>query len=91
MKSTIKWITLAGTVLALGTSPAVVAAQGTGATGKLSPTEVVEKVKAAGYTNIHDVEFDDGRWELEATSPAGEAVDLEVDPDTGKIVHEEKD
>lgn len=88
MTRTMRLIALAGTVAALATSPAVVVAQGT---GKLSPADVVEKVKAAGYTNVHDVEYDDGRWEVEATSPAGEAVDLKIDPDTGKIVHEEKD
>ena len=62
-----------------------------GLRGTLSPEEVTRKVEAAGYTNIHDLEYDDGRWELEATSPAGVAVDLDVDATTGNILNEEKD
>jgi hypothetical protein len=57
----------------------------------MSPADVVRKVEHAGYTNIHDLEDDDGRWELEATSPAGVNVDLAVDPTTGEIVHEENE
>jgi len=58
---------------------------------KMSPADVVRKVERAGYTNVHDLEYDDGRWELEAISPAGVNVDLAVDPTTGEIVHEEND
>ena len=58
---------------------------------QLSPAQIVQKVEAASYTNIHDVEFDDGRWELEATSPKGAAVDLKVDAATGEILGEEAD
>ena len=78
----------------LAASPLVFAlpadAQGA-AQSALSPAEIVKKVESEGYTNVHDVEFDDGRWELEATSPAGKPVDLAVDASTGKIVHEEND
>ena len=77
--------------LAIAMPLAANAQTGAAASGTLSPADVINKVQAAGYTNIHDVEFDDGRWELEATSPAGTDVDLEVDAATGKILHEEKD
>ena len=66
-------------------------AQSPAAQATLSPAEIVKKVEAAGYTNVHDLEFDDGRWEVEATSPAGVAVDLEVDAASGKILHEDRD
>jgi hypothetical protein len=82
-------IALAALVVA---APLATAQAQTGATpGTLSPAEVVRKVEAAGYTNIHDLEYDDGRWELEATSPAGVPVDLDVDAATGKILNEERD
>jgi hypothetical protein len=61
------------------------------AQGQLSPSEVVQKIEGAGYTKVHDVEFDDGRWEVEATSPAGVPVDLTIDATSGQIVHEEND
>lgn len=57
----------------------------------MSPAQIIKAVEAAGYTNVRDLEFDDGRWELEATSPSGAAVDLEVDANTGKVLHEEAD
>ena len=66
-------------------------AQSPAAQGTLSPAEIVQKVEAAGYTNVHDLEFDDGRWEVDATSPAGVAVDLDVDAATGKVLHDDRD
>lgn len=56
-----------------------------------SPDEIVRGLEGRGYTAIRDVEFDDGVWELEATSPAGKPVDLVVEPGSGKILHEEID
>lgn len=59
--------------------------------GSLSPDEIVRRLEAAGYTNVHDVEFDDGRYEAEATSAGGAAVDLDIDAVTGKVTQEEPD
>lgn len=52
---------------------------------------LVESIEGLGYRNVHDVEWDDGYWELEATSPKGLAVDLVVDPRSGEILHEAAD
>ena len=62
-----------------------------GALGTLSPAQVVQKLEAAGYKNVHDLEFDDGRWEAEATSPQGTPVDLKIDPNTGAVLEEHAD
>jgi hypothetical protein len=72
------------TVAAAG-SPAGSAPQA----GELSPAEVARKVEARGYTNAHDVEYDDGRWEVEATSSSGLPVELTVDAATGEILRED--
>lgn len=70
------------------------------ATGKTFPdTEVTrlseDDVKAAlssqGYTDVHDVDFDDGVWHAEATNAAGKDVELQVDPDSGKVVGSDDD
>jgi hypothetical protein len=58
---------------------------------KLSPAEIVRSLESAGYKDVHDVEFDDGHYEADAVSPAGVAVDLDVDPRTGKVMREERD
>jgi hypothetical protein len=80
-----------GAALIVAAPLAVAHAESGGQQATLSPAEVVRRLEDAGYTKIHDLEFDDGRWELEATSPAGIAVDLDVDGTTGKILHEETD
>lgn len=58
---------------------------------QLSPDQVKGKLEAAGYTNVLDIEYDDGRYEAEATSKAGVAVDLDVDPVTGAVLSEQPD
>jgi hypothetical protein len=86
-------LTLAALGLASLTATASVAAAApaAGATGALSPADVVSKVEAAGYENVHDLEFDDGRWEAEATSAQGTAVDLTIDAATGAVLEEHAD
>jgi peptidase YpeB-like protein len=45
----------------------------------------VRKVEAAGYTGVHDVEWEDGRWEGEARSSDGWRVDVWEDSRTGEV------
>jgi uncharacterized membrane protein YkoI len=57
----------------------------------LSEADVRAQLSAAGYTNVHDVDYEDGIWNAEADDPAGKDVELKIDPDTGKVLGEEKD
>jgi hypothetical protein len=54
--------------------------------------EELERVRASleaqGYAGVDDVEVDDGRFELDAISPAGQPVDLELDLATLEILRE---
>jgi hypothetical protein len=87
-------LALAALGLATLTATASVAAAApvaAAATGTLSPAEVVSKVEAAGYKNVHDLEFDDGRWEAEATSAQGAQVDLAIDASSGAVLEEHAD
>ena len=61
------------------------------AAADLTMIQVVQKLESMGYTNIHDVEKDDRAWEVEATAPNGTRVELELDLNDGRIVHEEAD
>ena len=70
------------------------------ATGEVFPDEMVAnlteadvraKLAAAGYTNVHDVDYEDGIWNAEADDPAGKDVELKIDPKTGKVIGKEKD
>jgi hypothetical protein len=81
------------TAAALTAAPRLASAQqasGPGAAAK-QPAEIIKTLEGQGYTNVHDVDWDDGAWEVEATAPGGKPVDLIVDPNNGKIVHEEAD
>lgn len=57
----------------------------------LGKADVEAKLAAAGYTNVHDVEFDDGVWKAEADDQAGKDVEVRMDPDTGEIIGKAKD
>ena len=69
-------------------------------TGEIFPDEQVAnlnedtvraKLSAAGYTNVHDVDYEDGIWNAEADDPAGKDVELKIDPATGEVIGKEKD
>lgn len=61
------------------------------APSRLNAEEVEAKLVAAGYQNVHDVDFDDGLWSVDAENANGDDVDLLVDPDDGSVVAEELD
>ncbi len=67
------------------------AAQDVPPAGALSAEQVTAKLSAAGYTNVHDVEFDDGAWEAEALASSGKPVDLVVDAKSGAVTSETPD
>ncbi|RPE79941.1 PepSY domain-containing protein [Vulcaniibacterium tengchongense] len=57
----------------------------------LTERDVRARLAAAGYTNIHDVDYEDGIWNAEADDPSGRDVELKIDPATGKVIGKEKD
>ncbi len=57
----------------------------------MDPNEVIRTLESAGYTDVHDLEKDDGIYEAEATNASGQRVDLDIDPATGNVMREEPD
>jgi uncharacterized membrane protein YkoI len=57
----------------------------------LSEADVRARLAAAGYTNVHDVDYEDGIWNAEADDPAGRDVELKIDPKTGRVIGADKD
>lgn len=51
----------------------------------MSERQVREALAAAGYTDIEDVEHDDGFWEADARDSEGRRIDVRVDPGTGAL------
>lgn len=66
---------------------------GTASAGKLTAAQIQANLRLAGYTNIHDLEYDrdDGYWEADARNARGQKVELHIDPNTGKVIKEERD
>lgn len=58
---------------------------------RLEAQDVEDRLLKAGYSRVHDVEFDDGVWKADAISWAGVRVEVVLDPDTGSIVSEHED
>ncbi len=51
-----------------------------------TPTKAVALMEALGYTDIHDLDVEWGRYEVEAYAPDGNEVEIEFDPVTGAIL-----
>lgn len=53
--------------------------------------QVVKSLEDAGYTDIESVDRDLDRYEVEATSPDGQRVELAVDGTSGKVLNSERE
>lgn len=62
-----------------------------GQVSKLGEADIEARLAAAGYSNVHDVEFDDGLWKAEARDASGRDVELRMEPDEGRIIGEKRD
>lgn len=60
-------------------------------TGSLGIAEIAAAVEAEGYTQISEIESEDGRYEVTATHSDGRRLELRVDPKSGEILHTEED
>lgn len=51
-----------------------------------SPSEIADKLRAQGYT-VHEIEADDGAYEIEMTDKSGVRIDTHAHPATGELLH----
>ena len=58
---------------------------------RMSERDIRAALSAAGYTNIHDVDYEDGIWNAEADDPNGKDVELKINPNNGKVIGKEND
>jgi hypothetical protein len=80
---------IALTLAALVSAPALAEEDRAGTDAEL--TRISKALEAKGYSEVRDLEVDDGRFEVDARNPQGEAVDLELDIKTLEILHEDRD
>lgn len=50
-----------------------------------SAADVAQRLQAAGYTQIHEIERDDGMWEADVTGADGRFSEILLDPRTGEL------
>lgn len=72
-----KLMIAAALAAALVATPAVAA--------DLSAAQVQAKLKAAGYTQVHELERDDGLWEADVSRADGSFEEVIIDPANGEI------
>jgi hypothetical protein len=80
---------VAAGLLALAGSPALADSDRPGTAEELA--RVRSALEAKGYTDVHDLEVDDGRFEVDAVNRDGRRVDLELDLKTLEVLFEDFD
>ncbi|MBB3813206.1 putative membrane protein YkoI [Xanthomonas arboricola] len=59
-------------------------------TSKLSEADIRAALSTGGYSNVHDLKFEDGLWNADAER-GGQKVELHVDPEDGHVVSVDND
>ncbi|WP_309922221.1 PepSY domain-containing protein [Xanthomonas sp. 1678] len=62
-----------------------------GVPSKLSEAEVRAALTASGYSQVHDLKYDDGLWEARAQTSTGQRVEVYADPTDGSVVSAQND
>ncbi|GLK78992.1 PepSY domain-containing protein [Methylopila turkensis] len=75
---------------ALAVAPVGAAFADTPGADWISMEQVTQKLKAAGYSSVAELEADDGRWEGKGVKD-GRMMEFDVDPRTGAISNERLD
>lgn len=52
---------------------------------QLTIRDIYDRMEAAGYREIREIEWDDGRYEVKARNAQGERVKLEVNGRSGEV------
>ncbi|WP_435750462.1 PepSY domain-containing protein [Thauera sp. AutoDN2] len=55
----------------------------------MSIKDVLDKLEAAGYTDFREIEREKNKYEVKATDPQGQRVELDIDPLSGDILKTE--
>ena len=61
------------------------------AVANITKDQIIVKMQDAGYTKVHDVDFEGGVWKAEAVDSNGKDVEVKLDPTDGHILGSEQD
>ncbi|MDF0607154.1 PepSY domain-containing protein [Neisseriaceae bacterium TC5R-5] len=82
---------MVGTCFLLGLNSAVFANNNCDYDNILTMEQIHEKLQAAGYTRIRDIDLDDCLYEAEAKDKKGNNWELKIHSKTGKIISRNRD
>jgi uncharacterized membrane protein YkoI len=57
----------------------------------ISIEQATKMARDAGLATIREIELDDGKWEIEGRTQAGERRELHIDATSGKTLRNERD
>lgn len=77
---------LGTTAQAQGTSAAPAATPAAASTPVLNIRQIYDRLDAAGYRDLREIEWDHGRYEVKARDAQGARVKLDVDGQTGAVL-----
>jgi acid phosphatase class B len=60
-----------------------------GSTGSIH--RAIEAARAAGVVGVNEIQFYDGKWEIEGRDPRGRTVNVDVDAITGAVLKIDRD
>lgn len=60
-----------------------------GETSGLTADQILDGLKAKGYSGFDTLKFDDGEWETKAVNAGNRPVELHIDAGTGQVTKEE--
>ena len=58
---------------------------------QISIEQATKIARDAGLTMIREIELDDGKWEIEGRTQAGERREIHIDAVSGKVLRNERD
>jgi hypothetical protein len=90
MKSKLMTTMLAGALIATAAASTAQAQIQKTDGSAMSSAQVEAMLTSKGFKHVHDVKFDDGLWQADATSGDGKDLDLRVDPVSGRIYGDQK-
>lgn len=81
----------AATAMTLGSGIAFAQSNGGSDSAAMSIVDTVQLLEEKGYTNIDSIDRDLDRYEVDATDPNGQRVEITVDGRSGDILRSERD
>jgi len=59
--------------------------------GPVTAERAIQIAREAGVATVREVECDDGVWEVDGRDAAGREIEVEIDPQSGRVLKVDRD